>query len=68
MTGMMNDGANGVRAVKRAAGYVIAQDQATSVIWGMPRAAIETGAVDQVLPLDRIADTMLQLVGRSGSA
>lgn len=68
MTGMMNDGANGVRAVKRAGGYVIAQDQATSVIWGMPRAAIETGAVDQVLPLDRIADTMLQLVGRSGSA
>jgi len=62
MTGMLNDGANGVRAVKRAGGFVIAQDQATSVVWGMPRAAIETGAVDLVLPLDKIAPTFLSLV------
>jgi two-component system chemotaxis response regulator CheB len=62
MTGMLNDGANGVRVVKRAGGFVIAQDQATSVIWGMPRAAIETGAVDAILPLDKIAPTMLALI------
>jgi two-component system chemotaxis response regulator CheB len=62
MTGMLNDGANGVRAAKRAGGFVIAQDQATSVVWGMPRAAIETGAVDLVLPLDKIAPTFLSLV------
>jgi len=62
LTGMLNDGANGVRAVKRAGGFVIAQDQATSVIWGMPRAAIETGAVDLVLSLDNMASTFFELV------
>ena len=41
---------------------MIAQDQATSVVWGMPRAAIDTGAVDLVLPLDKIAPTFLSLV------
>jgi two-component system chemotaxis response regulator CheB len=55
MTGMLNDGAQGVRAVKRGGGYVIAQDEATSLIWGMPRAAIETGCVDCILPLNQIA-------------
>jgi two-component system chemotaxis response regulator CheB len=68
MTGMLNDGANGVRAVKRAGGFVIAQDQATSIIWGMPRAAIETGSVDVVLPLDQFAPTFLKLVGSTKQA
>lgn len=62
MTGMLNDGANGVRVVKRAGGFVIAQDQSTSIVWGMPRAAIETGAVDVVLPLDKLAETFIRLV------
>ncbi len=62
MTGMLNDGASGVRAVKRAGGFVIAQDQSTSIIWGMPRAAIETGVVDLVLPLDQFAATFLKLM------
>jgi two-component system, chemotaxis family, protein-glutamate methylesterase/glutaminase len=65
MTGMLNDGANGIRAVKRAGGFVIAQDQATSVIWGMPRAAIETGVVDMVLPLNQVAEKFLHLVAGS---
>lgn len=54
LTGMGNDGSRGVPAVKSAGGHVIAQDEATSVIFGMPAEAIKTGAVDQVLPLESI--------------
>jgi two-component system chemotaxis response regulator CheB len=54
MTGMGNDASQGVRAVKAAGGLVIAQDEGTSVIFGMPAEAIKTGAVDQVLPLEEI--------------
>ena len=44
-----------MQAVKAAGGHVIAQDEATAVIFGMPQEAIKTGAVDQVLPLEAIA-------------
>ena len=54
LTGMGNDGSRGVQAVKQAGGYVIAQDEPTSVIFGMNAEAIKTGAVDQVLPLENI--------------
>jgi two-component system chemotaxis response regulator CheB len=54
LTGMGNDGAAGARAVKTAGGIVLAQDEATSVIFGMPAEAIKTGAVEQVLPIDDI--------------
>jgi two-component system, chemotaxis family, protein-glutamate methylesterase/glutaminase len=54
LTGMGSDGARGSRAIKNAGGYVVAQDEATSVIFGMPAEAIKTGAVDQVLGLDDI--------------
>ena len=54
LTGMGNDGSRGVQAVKQAGGYVIAQDEPTSVIFGMNAEAIKTGAVDQVLPLESI--------------
>lgn len=54
LTGMGNDASRGVRAIKSAGGHVIAQDEATSIIFGMPAEAIKTGAVDQVLPIDNI--------------
>jgi len=54
LTGMGSDGARGARAIKSAGGLVLAQDEATSVIFGMPAEAIKSGAVDQVLGIDDI--------------
>ncbi len=54
LTGMGNDGARGVQEIRAAGGHVIAQDESTAVIFGMPQEAIKTGAVDQVLPMEAI--------------
>ncbi|MHB8501948.1 MAG: protein-glutamate methylesterase/protein-glutamine glutaminase [Candidatus Acidiferrales bacterium] len=54
LTGMGNDGASGAKAIKAAGGLVLAQDEATCVIFGMPAEAIKAGAVDQVLGIDDI--------------
>jgi two-component system, chemotaxis family, protein-glutamate methylesterase/glutaminase len=54
LTGMGCDGARGSRVIKAAGGIVLAQDEATSVIFGMPDEAIKTGCVEQVLPIDDI--------------
>ena len=54
LTGMGNDGAKGVQAVRVGGGHTIAQDESTAVIFGMPQEAITTGAIDQVLPIEAI--------------
>ncbi len=62
LTGMGVDGARGISCLKEAGSYTIAQDEKTSLIFGMPRAAIETGKVDAVLPLTAIADQILKMI------
>ncbi len=55
LTGMGKDGAKGLAAVKAAGGSTLAQDKASSLVYGMPKAAAELGVVDTVAPLDRMA-------------
>ena len=62
LTGMGRDGAYGMLTIKRSKGYTIAQDEATSTIFGMPRAAIQLGAALEVLPAARIADRLVELI------
>jgi len=68
LTGMGNDGARGVIAIQQNGGLVLAQDESTSVIFGMPAEAIKTGAVQHVLPLQQIAAAIFRRVaGHPGS-
>ena len=62
LTGMGQDGTDGVQAVKQAGGIAIAQDEATSEWFSMPRSAIATGVVDYVLSLDRIGAKLVELL------
>jgi two-component system chemotaxis response regulator CheB len=62
LTGMGDDGVEGLRAVRQAGGQVIAQDEATSVVWGMPGAAVAAGLADSVLPLDAIPIRLAEMV------
>jgi len=61
MTGMGDDGAKGLKALREAGGRTIVQDESTCVVFGMPREAIEIGAAQHVVPLGRIADAVLRL-------
>jgi two-component system chemotaxis response regulator CheB len=59
LTGMGEDGAAGIRAIAEAGGTTVAQDEATSAVFGMPKRAIETGCVDGVAPVDDVAAAIL---------
>jgi two-component system chemotaxis response regulator CheB len=63
LTGMGDDGARGMLEMKQAGASTIAQDEATSVVFGMPKEAIKLGAVDKVLPLEAVAGAILGLTG-----
>ncbi len=58
LTGMGSDGRNGAGEIRAAGGTVIVQDQATSVVWGMPGAISQAGLADEILPLDRIPEAI----------
>jgi len=65
LTGMGSDGARGAEVLRRAGAEVVAQDQASSVVWGMPGAVVGAGLAHRVLPLDRVAADMVGVAGRA---
>jgi two-component system, chemotaxis family, protein-glutamate methylesterase/glutaminase len=67
LTGMGDDGARGLRALKISGGRTLAQDQASCVVYGMPRVAVELGAVERVVPLVDLARVVLDLSGVGGN-
>lgn len=66
LTGMGDDGAAGMKELHDVGAHTIAQDEATSVVYGMPREAVERGGVDRVLPLGRIAAALCSLLQAPG--
>jgi two-component system chemotaxis response regulator CheB len=60
MTGMGQDGLRGCEQIRRANGQIIVQDEASSVIWGMPGLVAEAGLADKIVPLDKLADEIMR--------
>jgi two-component system chemotaxis response regulator CheB len=60
LTGMGKDGSEGVKFVKKMNGRIVVEDESTSVIYGMPKAALKTGCVDKVIPLSKIAREIIE--------
>ncbi|HQT63332.1 MAG: chemotaxis response regulator protein-glutamate methylesterase [Acidocella sp. 20-57-95] len=67
LTGMGRDGADGLLALRQAGAETIGQDEASCVVYGMPKVAFEIGAITRQMPLDRIAPLILQLTSRTKS-
>lgn len=68
LTGMGDDGARGLKEMLEAGAYTVVQDEASSVVWGMPGAAFKLGAAQEVLPLQRIPAEILKLTGSRAQA
>jgi two-component system chemotaxis response regulator CheB len=66
LTGMGDDGARGLKEMQEAGARTIAQDEASSVVWGMPGSAVRLGAADHVVSLRMIPSRLLELVAQSG--
>ncbi len=60
LTGMGSDGLDGMAAIKKYGGSTIAQDEATCVVYGMPKAVVDAGVVDKVLPIYKIAEEIIK--------
>lgn len=65
LTGMGNDGVHGARILKARGATIVAQDEASSVVWGMPGGVVNAGLADRVLPLDRVIPELLGLAGKA---
>jgi two-component system chemotaxis response regulator CheB len=63
LTGMGQDGLRGTQILKARGAQVLAQDEASSVVWGMPGAVVNAGLADRVLPLDQIVPGILKMAG-----
>lgn len=68
MTGMGKDGLQGAKHIKQFGGKVLAQNEATCVVYGMPKAVVEAGITDAVLPLEELASALTKAVGRRAGA
>jgi two-component system chemotaxis response regulator CheB len=68
LTGMGQDGLRGCEAIREAGGQIIAQDEESSVVWGMPGHVVRAGLADQVLPLSRIGDDIVRRVQSPAAA
>jgi two-component system chemotaxis response regulator CheB len=62
LTGMGNDGLNGMKEMKEKKGYIIAQDEDTCVVYGMPRAVVSANLADAVLPIDKISEEIMRVL------
>jgi two-component system chemotaxis response regulator CheB len=67
LTGMGDDGARGLKEMHDAGAATVAQDESSSVVWGMPGAAVKLGAVDEIVPLTQVAATVVRLIENAGA-
>lgn len=67
LTGMGEDGARAAQAIHHAGGYVVVQDEATSVVWGMPGAVVRSGSADRVVPLPQVAPALVRATSVVGA-
>ena len=64
MTGMGSDGCEGMKKIKATGGYSIAQDEDSCVVYGMPKAVVDAGLADEIRPLNKIAEAIVEAVRR----